>query len=144
MPTTVRRTHELPSDLALLAARGRAEGFSFVDRLIAEWQSGANRFDAPGELFLCAWVDQRLAGFGGLNRDPYYDEADAGRVRHVYVEPDARRRGVGALLVGAIVEQARESFSILRLRTRQAAPFYERLGFTPIGEPDATHRLYLS
>ncbi len=35
-----------------LEAQAVAEGFRFLTRLIAEWESGANRFDEQGECLL--------------------------------------------------------------------------------------------
>lgn len=140
------RTHtgfELPIGITRVVEVGRAEGFRFVDRLVHEWQTGRNRFGGPGELFLCAYLDDSLVGFGGLNRDPYVRERSAGRVRHVYLEPGARGVGLGAALVRELIREARPAFSRLRLTTQQAAPFYEHLGFVPAAEAKATHVLML-
>ena len=124
----IREERELPKGITRLAQIGRGESFRFVDRLLREWETGENRFEDPGELFLCVYrdgslVDGSLVGFGGLNRDPYCSEASVGRVRHVYLEPDARGRGVGAELVRDLIEKARPTFSRLRLTTQQAAPY---------------------
>jgi hypothetical protein len=45
--------------------------------------------------------------------------------------------------VTALVEEARKSFKCVRLRAENAdaARLYERLGFLPIENPDATHIL---
>jgi len=133
----------LPSGIARLAAEGRVEGFRFVDRLIEEWSSGENRFAAPGERFLCLYEGSELVGFGGLNADGVLAEPGVGRVRHVYVAAAARGRGHGGRLVREIIRTARPVFHRIRLRTRQAAPFYESLGFVPSEEPEATHVLEL-
>jgi hypothetical protein len=47
------------------------EGYDFIETLVDEWASGANRFDAPGET-LCGLLDQGLlVAVGGLNCDPF-------------------------------------------------------------------------
>ena len=114
-----------------------------MHRLVDEWRTGTNRFDQPGEILLGAFTDGRLLGIGGLNRDPYASDARTGRVRHVYVVPQARRSGVGQVLVERIVAEAFRSFERVRLRTMTAegAAFYAALGFVETDEPDATHRL---
>ena len=120
----------------------RAEGYRFVDRLVCDWRSGANRFDGPGETFLGAFDGDRLVAFGGVNRDPYM-RGDIGRLRHVYVLPEWRRSGVGRRLVAALTAHAAPRFSRLRLRAtdERAARFYERMGFQVVAEPDATHAM---
>ena len=119
------------------------EGHGMIRRLVDDWASGANRFDRPGEVLLGAWLNGRLVGVGGLNRDPYADDDLTGRVRHVFVLPDARRAGVGAALLREIVARAPQAFRVLRLRTvtPDAAAFYAALGFTETSEPEASHRM---
>lgn len=47
------------------------EGYRFLDTLVSEWVTGANRFDTPGEV-LCGHLDScALVAIGGLNRDPF-------------------------------------------------------------------------
>jgi ribosomal protein S18 acetylase RimI-like enzyme len=82
----------------------------------------------------------------GLNRDPFSDArpADA-RLRHLYVDPAARRAGVGRELTLRGIDHAREGFARVRLRCHQPAAIalYETLGFVPVAERDATHALEL-
>ncbi len=139
----VRLHRDLPDGIGRLVEAGLDEGFPFVERLVREWHSGANRFDAPGEVFLGVHEASELRGFGGLNVDPYCAEPGVGRVRHLYVEPGARGRGLGAALVRELVRRAAPRFERLRLRTRHAGAFYESLGFVRVDEPDATHVLEL-
>jgi len=133
----------LPPEIQPLIDEATAEGFGFAARLITHWASGENRFERPGELFLLAFVDARAVGFGGLNVDPYHDSPSVGRVRHIYVENASRKLGVGRAIVEHVIECARPGFDRLRLVTRQAAPFYERLGFTLVAERNATHEMWL-
>lgn len=140
----VQRFESLPEDIGTLLHVSREEGHNLVERLVDDWEDGSNRFDGPGEVALEARLDSRLVGVGGLNRDPYLDDRGVGRIRHVYVSPDARGLGVGRVLVLSLVEHAREQFSRVRLRTEDAktSGFYMRLGFVEAhDEPDATHQL---
>lgn len=135
---------ELPSDVGVLIDRSLAEGHNLVGRLVQDWRDGVNRFDRPGEVVLEARLGNRLVALGGLNRDPYIEDPAVGRIRHVYVSPDARGVGVGSQLVMALVEHARAGFHRVRLRAgpQRAAGFYLALGFseTP-DEPDSTHEV---
>jgi GNAT superfamily N-acetyltransferase len=120
------------------------EGYNFLDTLVEEWASGENRFDAPGEI-LCGHLDQGLlVAVGGLNCDPFAGRPEVGRIRRVYVRDAWRNKGVGKALVSALIEEARKHFRCVRLRAENpgAARLYERLGFTPIASPDATHILH--
>jgi GNAT superfamily N-acetyltransferase len=143
----VIRLKELPlDDLAPLIQESREQGFDFVERLVADYASGANRFDQPGEALFAVYVDQRLIAVGGLNCDPYLKDGDTGRVRHVYVLSAWRRQGVGSRLIQRIIEEARLHYRRLTLRTLnpEVVPFYRALGFqTEPPVPNATHHLYL-
>src|SRR5712692_9919279 len=65
---TIERLHDLAA-LAALIAEGGQSGSRFVGRLATEWDSGANRFDKPGEALFVARVDGRPVGVCGLNVD---------------------------------------------------------------------------
>jgi GNAT superfamily N-acetyltransferase len=140
----LERITELPEDFGDLVELGLDEGFGALRRMREGWDDGTNRFDGPGEVLYEARVGSRLVGICGLNRDPYAQSPDVGRVRHLYVDPAFRRRGIGRRLVSTIVEHAGGHFSRLRLRTLRADAdqFYLALGFRRVpGEPDATHGL---
>ncbi len=123
-----------------LALEARASNHTFLDRLIADWHSGANRFDKPGECYLGLYESDGLIACGGLNRDPYVaHDPTISRLRHIYVAEAYRGRGVGRQLVQELITRA-TAFRRIRLRsTPEAAAFYERLGFRPVSEPHATH-----
>ena len=135
---------QLPiAGLDALRAEAQAEGYNFIERLVHEWQSGINRFDAPGEM-LCGHLENGLlVAEGGLNRDPFAGRAETGRIRRVYVRPAWRGKGIGAALVSALIKEARRNFSCVRLRAENpsAARLYEQLGFEPIADANATHIL---
>lgn len=126
-----------------LQSEAVAESYEFIERLVREWESGANRFDGPGEA-LCGHLESgMLVAVGGLNCDPFAGRPDVGRIRRVYVRPAWRGKGIGRALVTELVNQAGKTFSSVRLRAVNpgAARLYERLGFQPIEDPSATHIL---
>ncbi|MEA5451340.1 GNAT family N-acetyltransferase [Leptolyngbya sp. CCNP1308] len=122
-----------------LVEESQSEGFRFVRRLMDEYRSGLNRFDQPKEVLLIASVEGAIVGIGGLNRDPYFDNPNVGRLRHVYVEAAWRRHGVGRVLVTALIDAAKPHYQLLTLRTDTAAAeaFYQTLGFKT--KPHWTH-----
>jgi len=135
---------ELPvAGLEQLHAEAKQSGYDFIDTLVDEWTSGANRFEASGEI-LCGHFDQgQLVAVGGLTIDPFVGRSDTGRIRRVYVRSSWRDKGIGRALVSTLIEEARKNFHHVRLRAENedAARLYERMGFTPIDDPGATHTL---
>jgi GNAT superfamily N-acetyltransferase len=124
----------------------REQGFEFLDRLVLEYNSGINKFQRPGEALFGIYRDQQLIAIGGLNRDPYLEDSDIGRVRHVYVLLAWRNQGIGKRLVQNIIEQAKGHFRLLTLRTfsDQASGFYGAIGFqTRPKVNNATHHMVL-
>jgi GNAT superfamily N-acetyltransferase len=146
-PITILPLKEVSTELFRpLLIESLAEGVEFLPRLRYEWDSGKNRFDRPGEILLGAYWGALLVGVCGLNVDPYTTEKEVGRIRHLYVMPNHRRRGIGQQMMGMILGAARRTFRLVRLRTdsKYAARFYERLGFREVSCVDAcTHVLNL-
>jgi GNAT superfamily N-acetyltransferase len=142
--TELRQMHDLsPSEFAPLHTASTAEGFRFLSRLVAEWDAGAVRFDGAGERLLGGYDRGQLVAVGGLTRDPFSIVAGIGRLRRVYVLPNARKRGIGAQLVRALEWAAVGYFTelVLRTDTPTAARFYEALGYIPLPSGStATHR----
>ena len=144
MRALIERMSGAPTDrLAALLAESEQQGFRFVRRLVEEWESGANRFDRPGEALFVARVGNDVVGVCGLHVDPYADDPKIGRVRHLYVLVPNRRSGVGEQLVADVLEAARGRFERLHLRATNAiaARLYERLGFRRTAARDHTHVL---
>jgi GNAT superfamily N-acetyltransferase len=138
----LQRITELPQDFGDIVRLSLGEEFGAMQRMREDWDPGANRFDCPGEVLLEARLGTRLVGICGLNRDPYAQSSAIGRVRHLYVDPECRRSGVGRALVSKIIEFASQSFSRLRLRTLRADAdqFYVAIGFRRVvDDADATH-----
>jgi GNAT superfamily N-acetyltransferase len=141
---SIRRI-ELPvPGIELLRSEARDEGYNFIERLVKEWESSENRFDAPGEI-LCGHLDRGLlVAVGGLNRDPFAGCLDWGRIRRVYVRSEWRKKGIGRALVATLIEEARKNFTCVRLRVENpdAACLYEKMGFAPIASANSTHTLF--
>jgi GNAT superfamily N-acetyltransferase len=144
--TTAIRKIELPTPgIGKLRSDALADGYDFMEALFEDWATGANRFDAAGEVLLGCFDGDVLVAVGGLNIDPFANDPTVGRVRRVYVRPAWRNRGIGRALVATLVELARGHFRRVRLRAENAdaGRLYERMGFSPTTEPDATHVMYL-
>lgn len=74
---------------------------------------------AAGGTFLLARIEGRPVGCIGLRR---YDD-DTGEIKRMYVIPEARRRGVGRVLLGALEAQARRlGYRIVILETGVRQP----------------------
>ena len=143
-PIEIQQITQLPEQVVALEKEAVAEGFRFLTRLISEWHSGTNRFDAPGECLMAAYSDQQLVGVGGLSIGPY-GTPDTARLRRVYVAPAARNQHVGRALVKALVGQAALHFQSVRLYTDTsgADAFYLRCGFVRVEGARATHGIEL-
>ena len=124
-------TADLPAGFDILQAEARDEGHRHMERLATDWATGANRFDAPGEALLAAFVTGTLAGIGGMTIDPA--DPAALRMRRFYVRPEFRRHGVGRHLAEALIAEARDATEciVLNAPTEQAARFWQALGFAP-------------
>ncbi|WP_372438137.1 GNAT family N-acetyltransferase [Pseudomonas chlororaphis subsp. aureofaciens] len=136
----IRQISALAPEILVLEAEAVAEGFRFLTRLVADWESGANRFDQPGECLLGAFRDGQLLAIGGLSYDPYAGPG-IGRLRRVYVARVARGQSVGKALVQRLLAHAAQRFRVVRLSTDtpEGAAFYLRCGFQPIQDDFATH-----
>jgi ribosomal protein S18 acetylase RimI-like enzyme len=124
-----------------LASDARSEGHNLMERLDREWAAGSNRFEQPGECLLGLFEGATLIAVGGVSRDPYAGDPSIGRIRHIYVRPKWRRAGRATQLMRNLIPRAQLAFVRVRLRTRNPAArrLYERLGFQPVEEPNATH-----
>jgi GNAT superfamily N-acetyltransferase len=137
----IRATTPLVSGMDALRVGAAREGFCFVDRLIDEWLSGANRFDQPGEQLIGAFIGDDILGICSLNCDPYANQDGVARLRHLYVLPSARRRGIASALVRQLLDGVETTFHVVRLRTdsSEAAAFYARQGFVLAEDESASH-----
>jgi len=143
-PVDIQLITTLPPQIQGLEKQAVAEGFRFLTRLIEEWRTGTNRFDAQGECLMAAYLGDRLVGIGGLTRDPFTQE-NIGRLRRVYIAREARGQNIGRALVNRLVEHATQHFRIVRLSTdtSDSAAFYIRCGFQALDDDHATHVMFL-
>ena len=124
-----------------MAEESTANGQSSIQKTVDEWKSEVNKFSKPGEILYGIVVDGIIVAMGGLNQDPYINDANVGRVRHVYVLKKYRGFGLSRIILNLIINLARENFKTLRLSTMNpvAASLYESMGFEKIDEFKATH-----
>ncbi|MEW5825820.1 MAG: GNAT family N-acetyltransferase [Candidatus Bipolaricaulota bacterium] len=124
----------------------QSEGHNMVNRLLADFSSGGNRFDAPGEVLLVCLSGSSVVAVAGLNREPDESLPRAGRIRRLYVVPQFRRQSLGRSLVEQIAALAEPYLNTLTANVGKpdAYIFYERLGFTPVRHRSITHKKQLA
>lgn len=94
---------------------------------------------------LVAWLEDRLVGVVVL---AFRLNVSAGSsfamIEDLYVKPDARRRGVGRMLLEAVEERCRaRGVSYVEVQTdEEAAPFYGALGYEPETDMRVLSRSY--
>jgi GNAT superfamily N-acetyltransferase len=131
---------ELPPELEALRAEAEAEGYRHLDRLAADWASGAIRFNGDDEALLTACIGGDLAAVGGLTLDPVIP--DALRMRRFYVRKRFRRCGIGRRLAAALLERAARAGRPVTVNAAAgSAPFWEALGFVADERHGHTHVL---
>lgn len=134
-----------PNAPGFAALRGESltQNYNMLRRLAENWQSGENRFNAPGEKLLGAFIRGQLVGVCGLNIDPFSQQPRVGRIRHLYIAENRRRQGIAHRLLVSVITDSGASFDFLNTHAPSTAwSFYENLGFRPVyDEPRVTHRL---
>lgn len=135
----VRHIPALPRDFGQLRAEASAEGFRHIETLWEDWQSGHNRFAAPGERLYCATLDGALAGIGGITED-FLDRTGL-RMRRFYIRPAFRRRGVASAIANEVLAHALPLHRPIWLYadTPEAGRFWEGMGFVPAQREKTTH-----
>lgn len=130
------------SELQPILDASLLEGYSFIQKLWDEYQSGEKAFNQPATTLLGGYEDGQLIAVGGVHPDPYLKIPTIGRIRHVYVLPGYRRSGVGKKLVETLIDYAAAHFTSLTLRTptEHGRAFYKALGFSDAPRfAEATH-----
>ncbi|MFA7193865.1 MAG: GNAT family N-acetyltransferase [Candidatus Paceibacterota bacterium] len=124
-----------------MANESTLDGDLFIQKTIDEWRSGVNTFSKPSEKLWGLTIDDEIIGLGGLNQDPYTENPEVGRVRHVYIMKKYRGLGLSKILMKLIINRAKQHFTSLRLSTKNpvAISLYESLGFEKTEEHKATH-----
>lgn len=129
------------NELGLIRDDARAEGFQFIERLFRDWETGQNRFADEGEMLVGAFNGEKAIAICGINRDPYLDDRKVGRLRHLYVLREHRRRGIAYTLVVHLLKEAKKAFERVRVRTdnSEADKLYLKCAFLRSDSPTATH-----
>jgi GNAT superfamily N-acetyltransferase len=129
-----------------LADEASSEGYSFVQRTIDEWKNNVNIFAKLGEILFGIFLAENCIGIGGLNVDPYINDPDIGRIRHVYISQAHRRKGIATFLLKRLISFASNYFQTIRLFTNNpdASSFYESLGFIHSSGIKVSHILRLN
>lgn len=121
-----------------------AEGYLFLERLVNEWISGENRFNKGNENLYQIKIDGKVIGIGGINKNPYTDDEKNGRIRHFYIHPKYRRKGIGTELIKTILRNQDYEKITLRTDKEEASKFYESIGFIRIKDSITdTHEIVL-
>lgn len=127
----------------LLAPPHLAEAFEsyIATSLNEEIDRIADYYREKGGSFWVAMAGTKLVGMFGLERS---SASDAMELRRMYVEPDARRQGIGrAMLQFAEQECRRENISRLELSTselqREALSLYRNSGYRLVREEVAVN-----
>ncbi|QIO09099.1 GNAT family N-acetyltransferase [Acinetobacter lanii] len=148
MDIEIQPVTELPKEIAELEKQAVSEGFSFVGRMIEEFNNGTNKFDQQGEFLLMAYDGKKLIACGGLNQQRSEDThgKHIGRVRRFYVLPQYRKYGVGKQLLQHLEKKAVSHFSALCLNTdtQSAAHFYQKMNYVHVANhPSYNYFKYL-
>ena len=136
----VRRLSDLPPDIEILRGEAAADGIRNMGILVADWQTGKERYAMPGEALFGAFEGERLLGVGCVKIEP---GITAMRMRRLYVLRAARRRGVGCLLADAMIARGFESADRLTCNALPpgAGEFWEAMGFERVAAEGWTHEL---
>jgi GNAT superfamily N-acetyltransferase len=135
----VGRIFQLPPGIRTLRDEADRDGVRNMGLLIDEWDNGVERFDETGEALFGAFDGNTLIGVGGVTIEA---DADAMRMRRLYVLRDWRKRGVGRALAQVMIAKGLESADFLTCNAR-ATPasmkFWEAMRFTAADAPGWTH-----
>ena len=99
----------------------------------------AQQIPEPGgdDVLLGVYSDGVLSGCARFARETRAKERHKGAMASVYLRPALRGRGIGAALIGRLIEHARTRVSLLRCsvgaENRAAGDLYRRLGFVKHG-----------
>jgi GNAT superfamily N-acetyltransferase len=125
-PATDPEAHELSA-----IARAAKAHWGYPEAWMRHW---AAQFEITPELIARCWTcvarnDGRAIGFAVVDDGP-------SELVHLWVRPEAQRRGIGRRLLGAAVDAARgRGLTALRIESDpNAAAFYESCGARRVGE----------
>lgn len=92
-------------------------------------RSFRNELDHPHGIFLCAFVEGKVVGYGGV-----WLVIDEAHVTTLAIDPAFRRQGIGARLIAELLTRARDrgmECATLEVRASNVAAIklYEKIGF---------------
>jgi GNAT superfamily N-acetyltransferase len=134
----IRRLTDLPPDIEILRTEAAADGIRNMGVLVADWQSGKERYDKPGEALFGAFDGERLVGIGCVKQEA---DLPAMRMRRLYVLRAARGHGTGRALAQAIMDRGFESADRLTCNAVPpgAGEFWDAMGFERVTADGWTH-----
>jgi GNAT superfamily N-acetyltransferase len=136
-----RIREDLPGEMPRLVEAAAGEGVRNVGKLVADFQSGAQRFDGAHAALFAAFGDGVLVGVGGMKLETGLGKT-AIRMHRFYVHPDVRGRGVGRALAETVMAEALGQMRLLTCNAQASlgAPlFWQAMGFTPVAFDNITH-----
>ncbi len=131
----------LPAGFEQLALAARAEDVHNMPMLLADWQTGTERFDGVTSALYGAWAGDMLVGVGGMTPETLLD-MPAMRMRRFYVHPEQRRSGVASMLAETVMAAGLAHTARLTVNAAaspMAAPFWLAMDFIPIPVCGITH-----
>ncbi|MFC2071044.1 GNAT family N-acetyltransferase [Chloroflexota bacterium] len=128
-----------PEDIESLKQESMDEGYNMINRLIADYHSGENRFDKEGEKLAGYASDSEIVAVSGLNIEPSNNKL--GRIRRLYVSKNYRHQGIATELVKHLIEYAKQYFEgvAVNIGNLPIDNFYKSLGFSPADNTSYSH-----
>lgn len=128
-------------DIEPLIKTSEQEGFRFLSRLKEDWIKGINLFNKRNEQLYQVRIEGQIVAIGGINNNPYEEKGKTGRIRHVYILPEYRRKGIGRTLILHLLKMMQGKYERITLRTdtKDASIFYESLGFEKVKSRHSSH-----
>ncbi|MFC1933165.1 GNAT family N-acetyltransferase [Chloroflexota bacterium] len=118
------------------------EGYNMINRLIADYHSGRNKFNKKGEKLIGFLLDNEIIAVCGLNIESTNDKL--GRIRKLYVLKNYQHRGIGTELVKYLVNHAKPYFEgvVVNIGNLPVDNFYKSIGFEPIVDNESYTYIY--
>jgi putative acetyltransferase len=121
------------------------EGFD-IEELVSGWMALSHEFFYPKGCLVLASVDSEFVGIAGLRTIG----EKLGEIKHFYVRPPYRRRGLARDMLNALIEHSLSiGHTVLRLDTgwfmEAAQAFYHSFGFqdiSPYPESEVPEEIY--
>lgn len=134
MEFEIEQVNDLQSiDVSHLVKESETEGYRFLTRLVNDYKDGTNTFSEDGEALFCIRnkANDEVVAIGGVNQSPFSDDVKTARLQRFYVLDEARRQGIGSLLLKEITEHSKGTFDEITVRTEssKADAFYLSNGF---------------